>query len=62
MFITPHPDKRQNKLEENIMKVIAIVGSPRAHGNTSYLVDEALKEVSRSGLDRTFAPKLRSTL
>lgn len=31
------------------MKIIAIVGSPRLNGNTSYLVDEALKEASKLG-------------
>jgi multimeric flavodoxin WrbA len=33
------------------MKVLAIVGSPHADGNTSYLVDEALKEISAQGID-----------
>jgi multimeric flavodoxin WrbA len=33
------------------MKVLAIVGSPHAKGNTSYLVDEALKEISAQGID-----------
>jgi multimeric flavodoxin WrbA len=33
------------------MKVVAIVGSPHADGNTSYLVDEALKEISVQGID-----------
>jgi multimeric flavodoxin WrbA len=29
--------------------VVAIVGSPRASGNTSYLVDVALDELARRG-------------
>jgi multimeric flavodoxin WrbA len=33
------------------MKITAIVGSPRSNGNTSCLVDEALQEVSRQGLE-----------
>ena len=32
------------------MKVVAIVGSPHANGNTSYLVDQALKELSSQGI------------
>jgi len=32
------------------MKVIAIVGSPHSKGNTSYLVDEALKEIASQGI------------
>ncbi len=33
------------------MKITAIVGSPRSNGNTSLLVDEALKEVAGRGLE-----------
>jgi multimeric flavodoxin WrbA len=33
------------------MKIVAIVGSPRPEGNTSYLVDEALDEARKQGLD-----------
>jgi multimeric flavodoxin WrbA len=33
------------------MKVLAIVGSPHASGNSSYLVDEALKELKAQGID-----------
>ena len=33
------------------MKVVAIVGSPHANGNTSYLADEALKELSSQGIE-----------
>lgn len=33
------------------MKVVAIVGSPHVKGNTSYLVDEALKEISSQGIE-----------
>ena len=33
------------------MKVLAIVGSPHASGNTSYLVDAALKEIKSAGID-----------
>src|SRR4030043_2362559 len=33
------------------MKVVAIVGSPHSKGNNSYLVDEALKEISSQGID-----------
>jgi multimeric flavodoxin WrbA len=33
------------------MKVVAIVGSPHANGNTSYLADQALKELSSQGIE-----------
>jgi multimeric flavodoxin WrbA len=33
------------------MKVLAIVGSPHANGNTSYLADQALKELSSQGVE-----------
>jgi multimeric flavodoxin WrbA len=33
------------------MKVVAIVGSPRPKGNTSYLVDQALQEISSRGIE-----------
>jgi multimeric flavodoxin WrbA len=33
------------------MKVIAIVGSPHAKGNTSYLTDVALKELTAQGIE-----------
>jgi multimeric flavodoxin WrbA len=33
------------------MKVLAIVGSPHSDGNTSYLADEALKEIKAQGID-----------
>lgn len=33
------------------MKVLAIVGSPRWKGNTNYLVDQSLEEVSKLGID-----------
>jgi multimeric flavodoxin WrbA len=33
------------------MKVLAIVGSPHAEGNTSYLADEALKELAAQGIE-----------
>ena len=33
------------------MKVVAIVGSPHADGNTSYLADQALKELSSQGIE-----------
>ncbi len=32
------------------MKILAIVGSPRPKGNTSYLVDKALAEAAKSGV------------
>jgi len=32
------------------MKVVAIVGSPHVNGNCSFLVDEALKEISSQGI------------
>ena len=32
------------------MKILAIVGSPRTKGNTSYLVDKALEEAAKSGV------------
>ena len=31
------------------MEILALIGSPRLKGNTSYLVDEALKEASKLG-------------
>jgi len=33
------------------MKILAIVGSPRPKGNTSYLVDQALKQAAARGLE-----------
>jgi multimeric flavodoxin WrbA len=33
------------------MKVVAIVGSPHVNGNTSYLADQALKELSSQGVE-----------
>lgn len=33
------------------MKVVAIVGSPHADGNTSYLVDQALQEIDAQGIE-----------
>jgi len=33
------------------MKVVAIVGSPHAQGNTSYLADVALKELAAQGIE-----------
>ena len=33
------------------MKVVAIGGSPRKHGHTSYLIDQALAEVAARGID-----------
>ena len=33
------------------MKILAIVGSPRPKGNTSYLVDQALQEAAACGLE-----------
>ena len=33
------------------MKVVAIVGSPHTNGNTSYLVDQALKEIDSQGIE-----------
>jgi multimeric flavodoxin WrbA len=32
------------------MEILAIVGSPRLKGNTSYLVDKALEEAAKSGV------------
>jgi multimeric flavodoxin WrbA len=34
-----------------MMKILAIVGSPRPKGNTSYLVDQALQEATARGLE-----------
>jgi multimeric flavodoxin WrbA len=34
----------------DIMKIVAIVGSPRMKGNTSYLVDKALEEAAKNGV------------
>jgi multimeric flavodoxin WrbA len=34
-----------------MMKVVAIVGSPHADGNTAYLVDAALKEIAAQGIE-----------
>lgn len=33
------------------MRIIGIVGSPRLNGNTSYLVDEALREADKRGIE-----------
>ena len=33
------------------MKILAIVGSPRPKGNTNYLVDQALEEASKLGIE-----------
>jgi multimeric flavodoxin WrbA len=33
------------------MKILAIVASPRVKGNTSYLVDQALAEAAKSGIE-----------
>ncbi|MBI4332777.1 MAG: flavodoxin family protein [Chloroflexi bacterium] len=33
------------------MRVMAIVGSPRAGGNTNFLVQEALNEIGRAGIE-----------
>ncbi len=33
------------------MKVLAVVGSPRVDGNTSFLVDQALAEIAKSGIE-----------
>ena len=33
------------------MKIVAIVGSPRPNGNTSYLVDQALQEAATHGCE-----------
>jgi len=33
------------------MKIVAIVGSPRLQGNTNYLVDCALEEANKQGID-----------
>ena len=33
------------------MKIVALVGSPRANGNTSYLTDQALVEASKLGIE-----------
>ena len=33
------------------MRIIGIVGSPRLNGNTSYLVDEALREADKHGIE-----------
>jgi multimeric flavodoxin WrbA len=33
------------------MKVVAIGGSPRPHSNTNYLIDQALAEIQKKGLE-----------
>ena len=33
------------------MKVVAVVGSPHKTGNCAYLVDEALKEIAKAGIE-----------
>jgi multimeric flavodoxin WrbA len=40
-----------NDNKEDSLKILAIVGSPRPKGNTNYLVDQALEEVSKSGIE-----------
>jgi len=43
--------KRRNEKEGETMKIVAITGSSRLNGNTSYLIDEALKEAGRRGIE-----------
>jgi multimeric flavodoxin WrbA len=38
------------------MQVIAVIGSPRRHGNTEILAEEALKAVSLEGLETEIVP------
>ena len=33
------------------MKILALVGSPRLKGNTNYLVDQALEEATKLGIE-----------
>ncbi len=33
------------------MKIVAIVGSPRTNGNTNYLVEQALQEAAKKGIE-----------
>lgn len=40
-----------NSSEVEIVKILAIVGSPRLDGNTSYLVDQALDAAAASGAE-----------
>ncbi len=35
------------------MNIVAIVGSPRVHGNTNYLTDQVLEEAGKLGLETT---------
>jgi multimeric flavodoxin WrbA len=35
------------------MNVVAILGSPRLQGNTNYLTDQALEEISKAGIETT---------
>ena len=37
--------------ERRIMKIIAVVGSPRSNGNTSYLADKTLREIEEHGVE-----------
>ena len=38
------------------MKVVAIIGSPRQHGNTEILAEKALKAVSEEGIETEIIP------
>ena len=38
------------------MKVVAIIGSPRQHGNTEILAENALKAVSEEGIETEIVP------
>lgn len=38
-------------LQGAVMKILAIVGSPRQNGSTSYLVDQALVEAAKLGAE-----------
>jgi hypothetical protein len=40
---------RTRDYEEEKLKILAIVGSPRLNGNTNYLVDKALEEAATLG-------------
>jgi len=44
-------DSFQEPLREKTMKVLAVNGSPRKDGNTQILIDEALKEIKKKGIE-----------
>jgi multimeric flavodoxin WrbA len=45
-----NPTLATKRVKGDSLKILAIVGSPRPKGNTNYLIDRALEEVSKLGI------------